>query len=77
MHFDYDIYISYAPSDNIVSEETKKGWVTNFQYFLDRIFRQVLDENPVFLQHPNHEKPSTDLLNKVALMICVISPDYI
>ena len=75
--FEYDIYISYAPSDNIELKENQRGWVDNFKYFLDKVFRQVVGEMPRFLEYANKEKPAATELAKVAVMVCVVSPDYV
>jgi hypothetical protein len=42
MAFEYDVFISYANSDNLPLTEGEKGWVSNFQKFLDTMLDQLL-----------------------------------
>jgi hypothetical protein len=77
MQLNYDLYISYAPADNQVSAEGTKGWVSNFQFFLNRVLSQVLSEDPIFLHYQNQEKPTGEQLEKVGILLCIISPTYV
>jgi len=77
MSIQYDIYISHSKNDNFTSSESSKGWASNFQYFLDRVLKQVIGESPVFLQYNNQEKPNDEQLSQVGILICIISPDYV
>jgi hypothetical protein len=74
---EYDIFISYAPSDNNQVTKDEKGWVDNLKYFLNKVFSQVISETPRFLEYANREKPTAEQLSKVGVMICVVSPDYV
>lgn len=77
MSIQYDIYISHSKNDNFSSSENSKGWASNFQYFLDRVLKQVIGESPAFLQFNNNEKPNDEQLGQVGILICIISPDYV
>ncbi len=77
MNIEYDIYISHSKNDNISTSENNKGWASNFQYFLDKVLKQVVGESPIFLKYNNNEKPNDEQLSRVGILICIISPDYV
>ena len=77
MNINYDIYISNSKSDNIAIHSSTKGWKDNFQYFLDKVLKQVIGEPPVILQYQNNEKPNAAQLGQVGILICILSPEYI
>jgi hypothetical protein len=74
--FDFDYYISYSPSDNQASDGGK-GWVTNFQKFIEILITQLLGEKPRVLFLPNGEKPQQSQLAACGVMVSIYSPDYV
>lgn len=74
--FEYDYYISYSPVDN-QAIAGGKGWVTNFQKFIEILISQLLGEKPKVLFLPNGEKPQQSQLASCGVMVSIISPDYI
>jgi len=77
MSFDYDIYISYSKEDNVLPEDAQRGWISNFQKFLEMMLDQISGQKPSILNYGNQEKPSASQLDRVAVMISVVSPHFV
>ncbi|MBY0424546.1 MAG: hypothetical protein K2Q22_02825, partial [Cytophagales bacterium] len=77
MQFEYDIYISYSNLDNQPMAEGQRGWIANFQRFLDYLLAQQLGQKPKFLYYSNGEKPSATEISKAAIMVTVLSPNFV
>jgi hypothetical protein len=54
MALQYDVFISYANSDNVPLSEDQKGWVSNFQKFLDTMLDQLLGLDVKFATSFDH-----------------------
>ncbi|MFN0050007.1 MAG: hypothetical protein ACKVOU_12870 [Cytophagales bacterium] len=76
MNFTFDIYISYALKDNHQTD-SQAGWVSNFQRFLETLIFQIMGEKPSFLNYESQEKPAKSELVKVAVFVCIVSPEYV
>ncbi len=72
----HDIYISFTKEDN-QAEELLQGWVSHFKRFLQEALLHIMGEAPRFIFYPNQEKPSLQTLQHTALLICIVSPDYL
>ncbi len=75
--FEYDIYISFARTDNTAPAEGGEAWVNSFRKFLETIIEQILGEKPKILGYSNHEKPTKNELLKAGIFITILSPEYI
>jgi hypothetical protein len=71
MAFEYDVFISYANSDNLPLTEGEKGWVSNFQKFLDTMLEQLLGLDVKFAT--SEDKPEE--AGKTAIFISICSPN--
>lgn len=77
MQFEYDIYISFSNADNQTLSDGQRGWVANFQRFLDYLLAQQLGQKPKFLYYANGEKPSASQISKAAIMATIVSPNFV
>jgi Domain of unknown function (DUF4062) len=68
MAFEYDVFISYANSDNLPLKEGEKGWVSNFQKFLNTMLDQLLGLDVKFATSEN--KPEEAGKAAIFLSIC-------
>ena len=83
MHFEGDAFISYAHLDNVELVEGRKGWVANLHRALEVRVGQLLGKAPHIWRDP--KLSGNDLfaetlvakLQKVALLVTVISPRYV
>lgn len=81
--FEYDIFISYAYTDNVPLPGGSKGWVTNFSELLEFFLREHLGRT-VRTWRDNKLSGKDDIslyldavLPRTALMVCVLSPHYV
>jgi hypothetical protein len=77
MKFEYDLFISYSRKDNNPLADGAKGWVSNFQKYLDIRLTQLLGQRPKFLHYGNEEKPNGVELLKCGILISILSPSYV
>jgi hypothetical protein len=73
MAFEYDVFISYANSDNLPLTEGEKGWVSNFQKFLDTMLEQLLGLDVKFATSEDHPEEA----GKTAIFISICSPNSV
>src|SRR6185436_21005389 len=83
MNFDGDAFISYAHLDNAELVEGRKGWVANLHRALEVRVGQLLGKHPNIWRDPKlsgndlFADTLIELLQKVAVLITVISPRYL
>lgn len=83
MQFEKDIFISYAHIDDESLVENQRGWISDFHRALEIRLAQLLGRRPVVWRDPviqgNHffDKQIEEQLEKVAIMISVLTPRYI
>jgi Domain of unknown function (DUF4062) len=83
MTFDCDAFISYSHIDNIGLIDGSKGWITNLHRALEIKLSQFLGESPKVWRDPKlagndvFEVALIDRLQKVAVLIAVVSPRYV
>jgi hypothetical protein len=83
MHFDGDAFISYAHLDNVELVEGGKGWVANLHRALEVRVAQLLGKTPHIWRDPKLKGNDlfadtlVERLQRVALLISVVSPRYI
>lgn len=83
MQFEKDIFISYAHIDDESLIENQRGWISDFHRALEIRLAQLLGRRPVVWRDPviqgNHffDKQIEEQLEKVAIMISVLTPRYI
>jgi hypothetical protein len=70
---EYDVFISYANSDDVPLSEGQKGWVSNFHKFLDTMLDQLLGLDVKFATSLDHPEEA----GRVRIFISVISPNSI
>lgn len=83
MDFKYDIYISYAGTDNQPIKPKQEGWVSIFHKFLERILSELVGRDVKIAM--NLHLSGTDFFNKeiqslienAAIFVPIISPTYI
>ncbi|MFL5728865.1 MAG: hypothetical protein ACJ75J_05185 [Cytophagaceae bacterium] len=73
MGFEYDVFISYASEDNKPLTEGEKGWVSNFQKFLDTMLDQLLGLDVKFATSEDRPQEA----GKTAIFIAVCSPNSV
>ncbi|MDX1903098.1 MAG: DUF4062 domain-containing protein [Thermonemataceae bacterium] len=69
--FLYDFYVNYAKKDN------DNFWVDRLQKIIQEAVGQLIGDSPKVLHYANQEKPTAATLSQVAVMICVVSPNFI
>src|SRR4051812_20219391 len=67
MATEYDVFISYANSDDVPLSEGQKGWVSNFKKFLDTMLDQLLGMEVKFAT--SSENPSEAANSKVFISV--------
>ena len=83
MHFEGDAFISYAHLDNVELVEGGKGWVANLHRALEVRVAQLLGKTPHIWRDPKLKGNDlfadtlVERLQRVALLISVVSPRYI
>ncbi len=81
--FDFDIFISYAHIDNEALSENQKGWIARLHQGLEIRLAQLLGERPQIWRDPKlqgndyFDETIVGQLDKVALMLSVVSPRYV
>jgi hypothetical protein len=73
MAFEYDVFISYANSDNLPLNEGEKGWVSNFQKFLDTMLDQLLGLDVKFATSGNKPEEA----GKAVIFLSICSPESV
>jgi len=83
MSFDCDAFISYTHIDNVSLVDGSKGWITNLHRALEIRVGQLLGETPEIWRDPKltgndvFENTLVEQLNRVAVLITVVSPRYV
>jgi len=83
MHFERDVFISYAHIDNLPLKEGEKGWVEDFHRALDVRLAQLKGERSNIWRDPKlqgNDFFGDEILRqfpKTAVMISILSPRYI
>jgi hypothetical protein len=70
---EYDVFISYANSDDVPLSESQKGWVSNFRKFLDTMLDQLLGLDVKFATSLDHPEEA----ERARIFISVISSNSI
>lgn len=68
-NYAYDIYLNYSPKDNT------DGWVERFLRVLEQSLLQLSGTIRI-LHYANGESPTAHTLSQVAIMLCVVSPNF-
>jgi hypothetical protein len=76
MAFEIDVLITFANDDNLQTGEAN-GWVTDFKRFLELMLVQVLGKKPNIMLKSEHDSISGGNLDKVAVLIPILSPAFI
>ncbi|MDN4165398.1 hypothetical protein QWY31_07790 [Cytophagales bacterium LB-30] len=74
MNPQYSISIAYVSDDNQEIINNNKGWISNFQRFMDMMLHQISGEN-FAVNIVNEKEPKNGLLQSNAVLV-VISPDF-
>jgi len=69
--FLYDFYINYAKKDN------EDFWVDKLHKIIQEAVGQLIGDSPKVLRYANQEKPTAATLSQVAIMICILSPNFV
>ena len=83
MKLDIDVYISYAPLDNLEPTEGGRGWVETFRRALKTRLRQLQGREPiVVLEDKLHGNDviTDEVINKVkraGAFVAIVSPHYV
>ncbi len=83
MNFECDAFISYSHIDNVELIDGGKGWVTNLHRALEIKLSQFMGEMPRIWRDPKlagndiFEITLLDRLQRVAVLIAVVSPRYV
>lgn len=77
MELEYDIAFSYHLSDNTSPQEDEKGWVSNFQHFLKKMYNQLFGAKLKFVKLSDQLKATKEGAIKPRILICVLSPTYV
>ncbi len=81
--FEYDIFISYTHIDNRPLSDDQKGWVAKLHGDLETRLAMILGEEPRMWRDPRlqgnevFDDSIMRQLNKVALLVSVLSPRYV
>ena len=73
MALQYDVFISYANSDNVPLSEDQKGWVSNFQKFLDTMLDQLLGLDVKFATSADHPEEA----ERARIFISILSSNSV
>jgi hypothetical protein len=83
MHFEFDVFVSYAHVDNTAPDEHQKGWVAKLHETLDRRLAQLLGKPSRIWRDPKlkgndvFEEVLVDRVRRAAVLISVVSPRYV
>ncbi|MEM7296736.1 MAG: hypothetical protein AAF391_00550 [Bacteroidota bacterium] len=76
MNFENDILLAYHTADDQPIGGGSKGWATNFHKFLTTLVEQVSGEAPKIKMISEHDS-HTDLYNNSAILITILSKDFL
>jgi len=82
MHFEFDVFVSYAHFDN-TADEHQKGWVAKLHERLDQRLTQLLGKQTRIWRDPKlsgndvFEEVLVERLKGVAVLVSVVSPRYV
>ena len=82
MHFEFDVFVSYAHFDN-TADEHQKGWVAKLHEELDRRLTQLLGKQTRIWRDPKlsgndvFEEVLVERLKGVAVLVSIVSPRYV
>ena len=76
MAFEIDVLITFANDDNQQVGDAN-GWVTDFKRFLELMLVQVLGKKPNIMLKSEHDSITGGNLNKVAVLIPILSPVFV
>jgi hypothetical protein len=82
MHFEFDVFVSYAHVDNTAADEHQKGWVAKLHETLDRRLTQLLGKPTRIWRDPKlegndvFEEMIVDRVKHAAMLVSVVSPRY-
>lgn len=82
MHFDFDVFVSYAHVDNTAADEHHKGWVAKLHETLDRRLTQLLGKPSRIWRDPKlkgndvFEDVLVERVKSAAVLVSVVSPRY-
>ena len=74
MAFEIDVLITFANDDN--QSENDNGWITDFKRFLELMLVQVLGNKPNIMLKSEHDTITGGNLDKVAVMVPILSPAF-
>ena len=83
MHFEFDVFVSYAHIDNTAADERHKGWVAKLHETLDRRLTQLLGKPTRIWRDPKlkgndvFEEVLVDRVRRAAVLVSVVSPRYV
>ena len=83
MHFEFDVFVSYAHVDNTAADEHHKGWVAKLHETLDRRLTQLLGKPTRIWRDPKlkgndvFEEVLVERVKRAAVLISVVSPRYV
>ena len=83
MDFESDVFVSYAHIDDQALVEGQKGWITSLHRALEIRLAQLLGKEPKIWRDPKlsgndvFSDKLVDRLNRVALLVSVLSPRYV
>ena len=82
MHFEFDVFVSYAHFDN-TADEHQKGWVAKLHERLDQRLTQLLGKQTRIWRDPKlsgndvFEEVLVERLKGVAVLVSIVSPRYV
>lgn len=83
MHFEFDVFVSYAHIDNTAADKHHKGWVAKLHETLDRRLTQLLGKPTRIWRDPKlkgndvFEEVLIDRVRRAAVLVSVVSPRYV
>ena len=83
MHYEFDVFVSYAHLDNTAVDEHQKGWVAKLHETLDRRLAQLLGKPTRIWRDPKlkgndvFEEVLVERVKRAAVLISVVSPRYV
>jgi hypothetical protein len=83
MHFDLDVFVSYAHLDNTGFDEQQKGWVAKLHDRLERRLAQLLGKPTRIWRDPKlrgndvFEETIVERVRGAAILVSVVSPRYV
>ena len=83
MHFDFDVFVSYAHLDDAAPGEDQKGWVAKLHETLERRLAQLLGKPARFFRDPKlkgndvFEDALVERVTHAAVLVSIVSPRYV